>query len=231
MEQKSTEITNFFVSDGVQMVERPIAMSDAIALYSNNSSNTYPPVFYKNTMKCREWQIAIGQCIGRILDIKSVVDFGCGLGYYLEGFQKSGAVTRGFEISYDNAKEYMSKEVVDNISKGNAMEKIDCGKFDLSMSIEVAEHILPEKSQVLIQNLTDSSNHYILFTAAPPGQGGVCHINERDRIFWIGLLKERGFEFSQKSVDTIRIELNKIPYHGKYFSLIKKQIMIFRREK
>lgn len=231
MEQNPKEVTNFFVSDGTQMIERAIPMSDAVALYSNNSSNTYPSVFYKNTTKCREWQIAIGQCVGRILNIKSVVDFGCGLGYYLEGFKKSGAITMGFEISYDNAKEYISKEVINSISQGNVMEKIACGKFDLSMSIEVAEHILPEKSQVLIRNLTDSSDHYVLFTAATPGQGGVCHINERDRGFWIDLFKEKGFEFSQKLVDAVRIELNNIPHHSRYFSLIRKQIMIFRREK
>jgi hypothetical protein len=222
---ESEKLTKFFVND----IERFIPINNAISLYSSNSSETYPSVFYKNTMKCKDWQIAIGQCIGRILNTKSVVDFGCGLGHYLEGFKRSGAMVRGFEISYNNAKDYISREVFDNISKRDVMEPIDCGKFDMSMSIEVAEHILPEKSSILIHNLVNASNKYVLFTAAPPGQGGVCHINERDSSFWLGLFKENGFEFSQKDTDVIRMELNKMPRYSKYFSLIRKQITLFRR--
>lgn len=225
-----TESTNFFVDDGDGLVEKSIPIEKAVELYKNNLSNTYPPVFYKNTRKCQVWQTGIGEVVGKMYNVRSAVDFGCGLGYYLMGFRKSGAENvKGFEISYDNVKDYIDKEISQYVSYGNAMEKIDCGKFDLSMSIEVAEHILPEKSEVFVDNLTSASNKYILFTAAPPGQGGLCHINEKDASFWLGLMKSRGFNLSEEDGKKIKESINKIPYKGKYFSVIKKHIMFFRR--
>ena len=223
--------TKFFINEGDKIVEKNIPMEDAVRMYKEDSSNTYPSIFYQLTMRCKSWQIDIGECIGKLYNITSAVDFGCGLGYYLEGFKKSGASrVRGFEMSYDNAKQYMSKDMVDNVSYGNAMESIECGKSDLAMSIEVAEHILPEKSEVLVDNLVNASSKYILFTAAPPGQGGVCHINERERGFWLKLFSDRGFQYSKKDVEAIRAETNKIANNSKYFSLIREQILFFRKD-
>lgn len=223
--------TNFFISDETgNIVEKAISLEKAKELYKSNSTNTYPPVFYRNTMRCKEWQVGIGECVGRLYSIKSVVDFGCGLGYYLEGFKNSGVPTiKGFEVSYDNAKQYISENIIDNISQGDVMTEINCGTFELSMSIEVAEHILPEKSDIFVKNLANSSSKYIMLTAAPPGQGGVCHINEQPMEYWKDKLRNNGFEFSQEDTSKIRAEVNKLPYRGKYFSLIKKQITFFRR--
>jgi hypothetical protein len=226
------KVTKFFVNDGLGIVEKFIPAEEATELYKSNLTNTYPPVFYHNTMKCRGWQVATGECIGKLYNIQSAVDFGCGLGYYLEGLKKSGtSKIRGFEVSYENAKDYISKEVINNVSQGNVMTEIDCGIFDLSMSIEVAEHILPEKSEIFIDNMVKASNKYIVLTAAPPGQGGVCHINERPTEYWKKLLGDRGFYLSQEDVNIIRSKLNILPHGGKYFSLIKRQIMFFRRAK
>lgn len=225
------EMTNFYIDDGQRLTEKLISLEEAAVLYSKDIFNAYPPSFYKCAMKAKEWQISMGECIGRLFNIKSVVDFGCGIGCYLEGFRKSGASVRGFEVSCDSAKEYISKDVIDFISKGDAMSNIDCGSYDMSMSIEVAEHILPDKSSILIDNLVKSSNEYILFTAAPPGQGGVCHINEKPMSFWIDLFLERGFNLSEDGTKEVKTNLNKLPYHSKYFSLIKRQVTIFRRNK
>jgi hypothetical protein len=114
------------------------------------------------------------------------------------------------------------------------MEKIDYGKFDLAMSIEVAEHILPEKSEVLVDNIVNASSKYIIFTAASPGQGGEGHINERERDFWIDLFKKRGFEISVRDIWKIRALMNGINCEGSkgaYFDLIRRQIMFFIRTK
>ena len=49
-------------------------------------------------------------------------------------------------------------------------------KYDCSVSIEVAEHIPEEYSEKLVEH-DQLSNGFIIFTAAPPGQGGTGHIN------------------------------------------------------
>ena len=220
--------TKYYIDDGTGAIEKIVSIEDASDLYRQDPQNTYPPSFYLGCTKCRHWQIAIGESIGKMYQIRSVVDFGCGLGCYLEGFKKAGATDiRGFEVSYDNAKLHMSKDIVDNISQNNIMDRIDCGTFDLSMSVEVAEHILPETSEIFIDNMVRASNKYILFTAAPPGQGGTCHINEKPMLYWANLFKDRGFEASQLDIDNIRNELKKIPFRRRSFNMIRNQIVLF----
>ena len=77
---------------------------------------------------------------------ESVLDIGCAAGYYLEGMLKGGVKSvSGLEYSYDSVKEFISDTMKDFVQRGNAMEEINQGRFDCCMSIEVAEHILPEK--------------------------------------------------------------------------------------
>ncbi|MCA9789386.1 MAG: hypothetical protein KC462_06410, partial [Cyanobacteria bacterium HKST-UBA05] len=55
--------------------------------------------------------------------------------------------------------------------------------FDLAMCVEIAEHIPNRCSRQLVKTLTKASDT-VFFTAAPPGQGGVGHINEQPQAFW-----------------------------------------------
>jgi hypothetical protein len=51
-------------------------------------------------------------------------------------------------------------------------------RFDLAMSLEVAEHLTPGRAESFIQELCGVSD-CVLFGAAIPGQGGTNHIHER----------------------------------------------------
>lgn len=66
-------------------------------------------------------------------------------------------------------------------------------KFDLSICVEVAEHLAPERSESFIFELCQLSD-VIIFGAALPRQGGVGHINCRPHSFWIDLFSINGFE-------------------------------------
>lgn len=64
-------------------------------------------------------------------------------------------------------------------------QKYDAEKrYDLAISMEVAEHLPPESSDIFVSNLCGSSD-VVLFSAAHPGQGGDGHINEQPIEFWI----------------------------------------------
>src|SRR5262249_17409131 len=65
--------------------------------------------------------------------------------------------------------------------------------FDLVQSLEVGEHIVPEASDIFVDQLIAHSSGFVLFSAAPPGQGGEFHINERSYEFWRALFRTRGF--------------------------------------
>ncbi len=66
-------------------------------------------------------------------------------------------------------------------------------RFDLAMSMEVAEHLPEARSASFVADLTRLAPA-VLFSAAVPGQGGIEHMNERWQSDWIGLFAAQGFE-------------------------------------
>lgn len=194
--------TRIFKSNGSK---KEISVEDAIELYKENPGNIYSEAFFKKRhSKDNKWKLQIGEMLSKTYCLESLVDFGCGEGEYLEGALKGGAQrVLGFEYLFENIRKYLPIEALEYIKYGNVMEKIDCGKFDMVLSIEVAEHILPEKSDIFVENLTNASNKYIFMTAAVPKQGGIGHINERPLKFWIEQFKNRNFTYSIGDVSEI----------------------------
>lgn len=115
---------------------------------------------------------------------KSVVDFGCGVGSYLESADNHGLHILGFEIS-EVAKKYTPKNIQNMISYQDCTNPIIVLPADTVLSFETAEHIEPEGTDQFIINLTMAVGEHLLFTAAPPGQQGTGHINLHPREFWI----------------------------------------------
>jgi hypothetical protein len=66
----------------------------------------------------------------------------------------------------------------------------------------------------------------IIFTAAPPGQGGTNHVNEQPPSYWISKFQERGFkyaeELSQRWRESWEAEDNVESWY-------QKNLMIFRQ--
>ena len=65
-------------------------------------------------------------------------------------------------------------------------------RFDLAISLEVAEHVPEAKARNLVDNIAELSD-VVLFSAAVPGQGGTHHVNERWPEYWSHLFDLRGF--------------------------------------
>lgn len=56
------------------------------------------------------------------------------------------------------------------------------GRFDLAISVEVAEHLPKEAAETFIDNLVSLSDE-VVFGAAYEHQGGVNHLNEQKHIY------------------------------------------------
>jgi hypothetical protein len=76
-------------------------------------------------------------------------------------------------------------------------------RFDLVQSLEVAEHLPGGTSAAFVASLVRHSRGLVLFSAAPPGQGGENHINEQSYDFWRGYFREWGYY----AIDWIRPRL------------------------
>ena len=67
------------------------------------------------------------------------------------------------------------------------------GRFDLAISLEVAEHLEPQRSDSLVRDLCALADT-VLFAAAIPFQGGAGHINERWQSWWAQKFSENGYD-------------------------------------
>ncbi len=149
--------------------------------------NIYDRSFY-------EWQssgsyLSAKTVVPLVLDItpvKSVCDVGCGVGTWLRAFSDYGVdVISGFDGAYVNTdqlqipmKSFQAKDL-------NLPFSVD-NRFDLVISLEVAEHLARDRADSFIANLVALSD-VVLFSAAVPGQGGTDHINEQWQSYWAAL--------------------------------------------
>ena len=124
----------------------------------------------------------------------SVVDVGCGIGNWMTAFQQFGVKEvfglDGFHLDlslFANEKENL--RLVD-LEKPFTLEK----KYDLAISLEVAEHLSEVAAAGFIHSLCTLSDN-ILFSAAVPGQGGQNHKNEQWPSWWKKKFEENGFLF------------------------------------
>lgn len=135
---------------------------------------------------------------------KSVVDFGCGLGTFLKAFKEKGVAD---VLGLDG--EWVNRKLLNNYINHNEFLVVDLEtkidlkkKFDLAISLEVAEHLSKEKATLFVENLVNASD-VILFSAAVPLQGGQNHINEQWVEFWQDKFAKHNYVFN----DIIRRDL------------------------
>ena len=84
------------------------------------------------------------------------------------------------------------------------------GVFDMTLCLEVAEHIPESFIDPFLENLTRFSDLLIL-SAAPPNQGGHHHVNEQPKRYWVKRLSEIGFVYDRKKTGQLMetFKLNK----------------------
>jgi SAM-dependent methyltransferase len=124
--------------------------------------------------------------------VESVLDVGCGAGAWLSVWKDPGTEVVGLDGDYLNPDQLMIEPqefVAVDLSAGFDLQR----RFGLAQSLEVAEH-LPETAAARFVQCLCAHADLVLFSAAPPGQGGENHINEQPYEYWRRLFQDQGYD-------------------------------------
>ena len=137
--------------------------------------------------------------IQRYFDVTSLADFGCGQGAWLAVWQQYGVKdVTGIDGNYVDQESILVAP--DRFIAHDLSLPIDLGRrFDLVQSLEVAEHLPEGVAEQFVDTLVRHGD-IVLFSAAPPGQGGENHINERPYEYWRDKFDKRGYQL----IDIVR---------------------------
>lgn len=155
--------------------------------------STYTKNFYNQISTAS--QTAAQEIVPQILQMinpKSVVDVGCGVGSFLSVFQKNG-IEDILGVDGDWVDQKLLEIPVEKFLPVNLEKPLPISRqFDLVMSVEVAEHIPAQFTNIFIDSLI-SLGKICVFSAAIPRQGGLHHVNEQWPEYWINLFQDRGY--------------------------------------
>lgn len=125
-------------------------------------------------------------------NISSVVDVGCGIATWLAVWRDLGIVDYlGIDSEYVDINKL---EIDKNCFQIANLEHFEtpARKFDICVSLEVAEHLSESVADSFVESLTKLSD-IVLFSSAIPGQTGQHHVNLQWPSYWADKFKQRGY--------------------------------------
>ncbi len=153
------------------------------------------------------------------IHVASVLDVGCAVGTWLRAWAEHGV------LDYQGVDgDYVDRDRLEIPSERFTAVDLNAGfdlrrQFDLVQSFEVAEHIDSAAADAFVDVLSRHARRYVLFSAAPPGQGGENHVNEQPYEYWRRRFARRDFV----AVDGLRpqiIDNKQISYWYRYNSIL-----------
>jgi SAM-dependent methyltransferase len=124
---------------------------------------------------------------------KSVLDVGCGLGGWLAAAEELGCQRLvGVDGAWVDPQALISKRI--EFSNANLEKDFNiAARFDLCISVEVAEHLPADCARAFVERLCAASD-VVLFSAAIRLQGGTYHQNEQWQSYWADMFQEAGYD-------------------------------------
>jgi SAM-dependent methyltransferase len=127
-----------------------------------------------------------------IVEPRSVIDVGCGVGAWLVECRKHGVHD---VLGLDSAEMLATQSALGSNEQMavdlEGFEPLD-RRFDLALCLEVAEHVPTDSADALVNFLTEVAP-VVAFSAAIPAQGGIGHVNEQWPHYWRSRFEARGF--------------------------------------
>lgn len=153
----------------------------------------YNPDFFTHLQQgSRRSAAIIAPLVLEWIEPQSVVDVGCGDGTWLSVLRAEGVEDiLGLDGSYIQPETLQIPQecfIPKDLNQSFGLDR----RFDLAMSLEVAEHLPAASAPGFVASLVQLSD-VVLFSAAIPHQGGTHHINEQWPEYWISLFEAEGY--------------------------------------
>jgi len=162
----------------------------------------HPERLNYNNMQSEEKPFAdrLAAWVKQELNPSSLLDIGCGPGHFVDSFRDQGIDAKGMDIDDRvHGKEHLKYQSLLDITDENA-EVVVC--------MEVAEHIEPVLEDQVVAKVVSAVNKTLIWTAAAIGQGGIGHINCKNKEDWSEKITKAGlvrnFEREKQLIDDMR---------------------------
>lgn len=157
-------------------------------------SKYYDDNFYKSQMDGSYRSASrYVEYLSQIFKPSSVADIGCGRGTWLKAFKENGVEkVVGFDGSWNSQENMIDKSIIFYCTDLNIPISKQEERYDLALSLEVAEHIEESSAKTFVKSLVDLAD-VVMFSAAYIGQGGTNHINEQTHTYWAKLFQEHDY--------------------------------------
>ena len=164
-----------------------------------------------------------------VFDFHSLIDVGCGTGHYLQYCLNCGI---GDVLGLEGSPAAFADLLVDKryvVMHDLRLPYTVGRRFDLAISVEVAEHIDKLYASNFIKILCDASDTVAL-TAAKPGQGGTAHVNEQGEEWWVEKFRRFDYGFDSTTTQMLRRGIRQAREAGNFVTRwFESNIMVFRR--
>lgn len=134
-----------------------------------------------------------------------VIDFGCGLGNYLDNLQSNEFPNLiGIEGDIPEKKVFKGDMIKQDLTK-----PFNLGVKGTIISLEVAEHIPSEYTDIYLNNIDNHCNEYLIMSWAIRNQAGFGHVNCLNNDEVIKLLENRNYKLlSDATIDARNVIQN-----------------------
>ena len=132
----------------------------------------------------------------------SAFDFGCRQGALIEALAELGVEVAGCEGSFHGVRRCSPASFVfqQDLKQPVALNR----QFDLTICIEVAEHLPARSAATLVESIAAASAKDIVFSASGPGELGDDHINLQPKTYWVELFEKHGFVYREAESAEVR---------------------------
>lgn len=149
---------------------------------------SYDPAFYDTIASgCRSSAEVVVPLILDAYPAESVIDVGCGQGWWGAEFGNYGCSLAGIDGEW-----VRPLRILDFVEHDLTQPLPDMDRFDLAVCLEVAEHLPESRAAGFVADLCRLAP-VVMFSAATPHQTGAGHINCQWPSWWAQHFAEHGY--------------------------------------